>query len=59
MTHEEPGRLYVRAMEERGHHCIALVEGTEAAANVLGFKLYDEPDLEKASAIASRWSCVM
>ena len=48
VTHEEPGRLYVRAMEERGHHCIALVEGDAPAANVLGFKLYDEPDLEKA-----------
>ena len=53
VTHEEPGRLYVRAMEERGHHCIALIEGDEAAANVLGFKLYDEPDLEKAEAYFS------
>jgi catechol 2,3-dioxygenase len=49
ITHEEPGRLYLRAMEERGHHCIALVEGPEPAANVLGFKLFDEPDLEKAA----------
>ena len=53
VTHEEPGRLYVRAMEERGHHCIALIEGDQAAANVLGFKLYDEPDLEKAEAYFS------
>ena len=30
VTHEEPGRLYLRAMEERGHHCIALVEAGEA-----------------------------
>ncbi len=49
VTHEEPGRLYLRAMEERGHHCIALVEGVEPAANVLGFKLFDEPDLDKAA----------
>lgn len=49
VTHEEPGRLYLRAMEERGHHCIVLVEGTEPAASVLGFKLFDEPDLDKAA----------
>ncbi|MEM1163060.1 MAG: 3,4-dihydroxyphenylacetate 2,3-dioxygenase [Pseudomonadota bacterium] len=49
VTHEEPGRLYVRAMEERGHHCIALVEGAAAGVAVLGFKLFDEPDLEKAA----------
>ena len=49
VTHEEPGRMYLRAMEERGHHCIALVEGAEPVANVLGFKLYDEPDLDKAA----------
>ena len=53
VTHEEPGRLYIRAMEERGHHCIALIEGDQPAANVLGFKLYDEPDLEKAEAYFS------
>ena len=53
VTHEEPGRLYIRAMEERGHHCIALIEGDEVAANVLGFKLYDAPDLEKAEAYFS------
>ena len=49
VTHEEPGRLYLRAMEERGHHCIVLVEGAEPVANVLGFKLFDEPDLDKAA----------
>ncbi|MGD1927186.1 MAG: 3,4-dihydroxyphenylacetate 2,3-dioxygenase [Paracoccaceae bacterium] len=49
ITQEEPGRLYLRAMEERGHHCIALVEASQPAANVLGFKLYDEPDLDKAA----------
>ncbi len=53
VTHEEPGRLYVRAMEERGHHCIALVEGDEPAANVLGFKLFADEDLDKAAAFFS------
>ena len=54
VTHAEKGRLYLRAMEERGHHCIALIEGAEPAANVLGFKLYDEPDLEKAGGAFPR-----
>ena len=50
VTGEADGRLYLRAMEERGHHCIALVEGAAPAAGALGFKLYDEPDLDKAAA---------
>jgi catechol 2,3-dioxygenase len=50
VTHEETGRIYLRALEERGHHCISLVEAAEARVGVLGFKLYDEPDLEKAEA---------
>ncbi|MEM7058553.1 MAG: 3,4-dihydroxyphenylacetate 2,3-dioxygenase [Pseudomonadota bacterium] len=49
ITHEEPGRVYLRAMEERGHHCVALVEGDDPVVNVLAFKLYDEPDLDKAA----------
>lgn len=48
VTHEEAGRLYLRAMEERGHHCIVLIEAETADVGVLGFKLYDEPDLERA-----------
>jgi len=50
VTHEEAGRLYLRALEERGHHCICLVEAAEAGVGVLGFKLFDEPDLDKAEA---------
>ena len=47
---EEPGALYLRAMEERGHHCIVLRQGDIATANVLGFKVWDEPDLDRAEA---------
>jgi len=50
VTHEEPGRLYLRALEERGHHCICLVEQEQAEVSALGFKLYDTPDLDKAAA---------
>ncbi|MCE8508597.1 3,4-dihydroxyphenylacetate 2,3-dioxygenase [Ruegeria pomeroyi] len=48
VTQEEEGRLYLRAMEERGHHSIVLVQADAADVGVLGFKLYDEPDLERA-----------
>ncbi|NSY40504.1 3,4-dihydroxyphenylacetate 2,3-dioxygenase [Leisingera sp. ANG59] len=49
VTHEDSERIYLRAMEERGHHCIVLVKSDTASVGVLGFKLYDEPDLEKAA----------
>ncbi len=49
VTHEEPGALYLRAMEERGHHCIALVQADQAEVGVLGYKLFDEPDLDRAA----------
>jgi len=49
VTHEDATHVYLRAMEERGHHCIVLVRGETAAVSVLGFKLYDAPDLDKAA----------
>ena len=48
VTGEGDGVLWLRAMEERGHHCITLVQAETASVGVLGFKLYDEPDLDKA-----------
>jgi catechol 2,3-dioxygenase len=51
VTHEDATTLTFRAMEERGHHCIILRKAPAAAANVLGFRLYDTPDLDKAA----RW----
>ena len=49
VTHEDDQRIYLRAMEERGHHCVVLVQADKAEVGVLGFKLYDEPDLDKAA----------
>ena len=49
VTHEEAGTIYLRAMEERGHHCMVLRQAEKADVGVLGFKLYDEPDLEQAA----------
>lgn len=50
VSHEEPGALYLRALEERGHHCLVLRERREIAAGALAFKLYDDPDLDRARA---------
>ena len=48
VTHEDDNVITLRTMEERGHHCIALRKADKACANVLGFRLYDAPDLDKA-----------
>ncbi|MDB4222136.1 3,4-dihydroxyphenylacetate 2,3-dioxygenase [Granulosicoccus sp.] len=50
VTHEDSNCLYLRAMEERGHHCISLVQSDHAAVGVLGFKVFSEDDLDKAEA---------
>lgn len=50
VTGEEDGVLYLRAMEERGHHCIALHQAKEAGVEVLGFKVWHEDDLDRAEA---------
>ena len=50
VTDEDADAIYLRAMEERGHHCITLLKSDQADVGVLGFKLYDEPDLDKAEA---------
>lgn len=49
VTDEDDRTIYLRAMEERGHHCIALVKADAPSVGVLGFKLFDEPDLDKAA----------
>ena len=46
---EEPGALYLRAVEERNHHSIVLREGKAPAAHALGFKLASEEDLDRAA----------
>jgi len=50
VSYEDESSIYLRAMEERGHHSIALVKGDASSVGVLGFKLYDEPDLDKAES---------
>ena len=61
ITDEDADALYLRAMEERGHHSVILRRAESASVGVLGFKLYDEPDLDKAEAffqsrdLPTRW----
>lgn len=49
ITDQTSDAIYLRAMEERGHHCIVLRQATEARACELGFKVFDEENLEKAA----------
>ena len=48
VTDETDSVIYLRAMEERGHHCIALHQAKTSDAAVLGFKVYSEKDLDNA-----------
>lgn len=48
VTYEDSEIITLRALEERGHHCLTLRRGDEPAADYLAFKLYQEEDLEKA-----------
>ncbi len=50
VTDEDDTTIYLRAMEERGHHCIALVQSDTAYVGGLGFKVFDEQELDKAAA---------
>jgi len=50
VTHEDSDTIYLRAMEERGHHCVILRKGESGQVGVLGFKVWDEGELDKAEA---------
>ena len=50
VTFEDADAIYLRAMEERGHHCVILRKGTSGEVGVLGFKVWDEGELDKAEA---------
>ncbi|QFT57615.1 Manganese-dependent 2,3-dihydroxybiphenyl 1,2-dioxygenase [Sulfitobacter sp. THAF37] len=51
VTDEDDSRVYLRAMEERGHHCVILQKSDQpGTVEVMGFKVWDEDDLDKAEA---------
>ena len=61
VTEDSPTHICLRALEERGHHCIILRQAVSPDAGALAFKVYDESDLEKAKThfegegLAARW----
>ncbi len=50
VSHEATGMLYLRALEERGHHSVILRQAERASVGSLGFKVWDEADLDRAKA---------
>lgn len=48
VTHEDSDVVMLRALEERGHHCMVLKRGDEPTVDHLGFKLFSEEDLDRA-----------
>lgn len=50
ITHEETDTLYLRAMEERGHHSVILHAAVEPRIRYLAYKVFSEDDLDKAYA---------
>lgn len=50
ITDQTETHVYLRAMEERGHHSLILEQADAANVGVLGFKTFDEDDLDRAYA---------
>ena len=51
ITDESDSHIYLRAMEERGHHCVILQKSDQpGTVEVMGFKTFDEADLDRAEA---------
>jgi catechol 2,3-dioxygenase len=48
VTAEDGDAVYLRAMEERGHHSVVLRRGKEPSVGALSLKLYCEEDLDRA-----------
>jgi catechol 2,3-dioxygenase len=49
VTDESPSEIYLRALEERGHHCLILKQAAEPCVGHLGFKLFDDNNLDAAA----------
>lgn len=50
VTDEDADTIWLRAMEERGHHSLILRRADTPQADALGFRLGDEEDLDRAAA---------
>ncbi len=55
VTDESDRHVYLRGMEERGHHCVILQESDlPGTVEVVGFKIFDDADLDRAEAYFQR-----
>lgn len=50
VSFEDSEIICLRAMEERGHHCLVLRRGTEPGCSYLAFRLFSEEDVDRAGA---------
>ena len=50
VTFEDSGIICLRALEERGHHCLILRKGDDPVSSYLAFRVFSEEDLDKAEA---------
>ena len=48
VTHEDSSQIFLRAMEERGHHCVILTRGESPCVRYTAYKVWDEADLDRA-----------
>lgn len=49
VTGEDEDSLFLRGLEERGHHSLHLARGAHPLAGALGFKVFEEEDLDRAA----------
>jgi len=58
VTDESATHVYLRAMEERGHHCIVLQASEQpGTVEAMAFKTFDEADLDRAEAYFASKGC--
>ncbi len=58
VSDETDSHIYLRAMEERGHHSVILQRSDHpGTVEVMGFNTYDEQDLHNAEAHFSAQGC--
>lgn len=48
VTDETDSAIYLRALEERGHHCLVLSKTDQSDVQSLSFKVFSEEELDKA-----------
>ena len=49
VTEEADDTLYLRGLEERNHHSVVLRKGPQPDVSAIGFKVFSEEDLDRAS----------